>query len=131
MRKKKLTDADWILLRALWNAPHQTMGQIVQAVRDDDPHIKWSYKTYYTYLNNLCNKAFAAYDVHNAKADRLYYPLISREEAMAIESESLLSRVKKDSLPMLIATMAASDQLSADEQKQLAALVDTLEEERE
>ena len=127
----RLTDADWSLLRALWDRPPQTMGQIVQNVRDMDPGVTWSYKTYYTYLNNLCQKEFAAYQIRNAKADRLYYPLISREQAMQMESESLLSRVSGSQLSVLLATMARSGQLSPAEQKELSELVDRLAQEKD
>lgn len=132
MNKKpaKLTDTDWILLKALWDKPHQTMGQIVQTVQKTNSDIRWSYKTYHTYLNNLCSKEFAAYDIHNAKSDRLYYALISREEAVTMESEALLTRVSGDHLTMLIATLARNDQLSPDEQKELMALADKLESEK-
>jgi BlaI family penicillinase repressor len=131
MAKKtaRLTDTDWVLLKALWDRPPQPMGSIVQSVRDAHPDIRWSYKTYYTYLNNLCAKGFAAYDIRNAKADRLYYSLVSREEAMEMESESLLSRVSSDYLPKLIATMARSGQLSPQDQRKLMEFVAELERE--
>lgn len=126
-KKFKLNDADWILLKALWDKPPQLMGSIVQNVRDMNKDIHWSYKTYYTYLNNLCVKGFAAYDICNAKSDRLYYPLITRGEAMKMESENLISRVSGDYLPKLIAAMAASDQIPEHEQKKLLELVSKLE----
>jgi predicted transcriptional regulator len=125
----KLTDTDWVLLKALWDVPPQPMGSIVQSVRNANPDIRWSYKTYYTYLNNLCDKGFAAYDIRNAKADRLYYALIARDEAMEMESESLLSRVSSDYLPRLFATMARSGQLSPQEQRKLMEFVAELERE--
>lgn len=128
-KKTRLNDADWVLLKALWDKPPQMMGDIVQSVRNSDKGINWSYKTYYTYLTNLCAKGFAAYEVRNAKADRLYYPAITREEAMQMESENLLSRVSGDYLPKLIATMAKSDQLSTREQQELKELVNKLERE--
>ncbi len=131
MRKKtaKLTDTDWVLLKVLWDKPPQMMRDIVQSVKGTNENIQWSYKTYYTYLNNLCNKGFAAYEIRNAKADRLYYALISREEAMQMESESVLSRVSGGHLSKLIATMAESDQLSMQEQRKLMDLVTKLEQE--
>ena len=119
----KLTNTDWVLLSVLWDHEPQTMGQIVQAVRAANTQIRWSYKTYYTYLNNLCAKNFASYEIRNAKADRLYYPIMTREKALEMESEAVLSRVSHGHLSMLMATMAKSDQLSADEQKELRELV--------
>lgn len=127
-RTAKLTDTDWILLKVLWDKPPQMMRHIVQRVRNANQNIKWSYKTYYTYLNNLCGKGFAAYETCNLKADRLYYPLITREEAMRMESESLLSHAS-DSFSKLIAAMAKSDQLTNREQQALMELVSSLENE--
>lgn len=126
-KNAKLTDTDWVLLNTLWDAEPQTMGKIVQTVREANSRIRWSYKTYYTYLNNLCAKNFAAYELRNAKADRLYYPLISREKAMEMESEAVLARVSGEHLSMLMATMAKSGQLSPDEQRELRGLVHKLE----
>ncbi len=126
-RTARLTDTDWILLKALWDRPPQTLGNIVASVQAAQKDINWSYKTYYTYLNNLCAKGYAGYDIRNAKADRLYHAEISREEAMEMESESLISRISGDQLGRLIATMARSDQLSEREQQELTELVNRLE----
>ena len=128
-RAVKLTDTDWILLNALWDKPPQMMGQIVQTVRSSNADVKWSYKTFYTYLNNLCGKGLAAYQICNAKADRLYYPAIPREQAMKMESESLLSHMSGTSLTGLFAAMAASGQLTAHEQRLLKDFVSKLENE--
>ncbi len=128
-RAVKLTDTDWILLNALWDKPPQMMGQIVQTVRNSHQDVKWSYKTFYTYLNNLCGKGLAAYETCNAKADRLYHPQITREQAMKMESESILSHMSGASLSKFFAAMAASGQLSAHEQQQLREFVSRLESE--
>lgn len=127
-KNNKLTDADWILLKALWDKPPQMMRDIVRFVKETNTGIEWSYKTYYTYLNNLCNKGFAAYKIRNAKSDRLYYALLTRKKAMKMESDSVLTRVSGDGVFKLIATMAESDRLTDEEQQKLMELVSQLEQ---
>ena len=127
-RTAKLTDTDWILLKALWDREPQTLGGIILTVKAAQKDINWSYKTYYTYLNNLCAKGFAGYEIRNAKADRLYHAQITREDAMEMESESLISRVSGEQLGKLIATMAKSEQLSEHDQQELIELVNRLEQ---
>lgn len=130
MNKKnvRLSDTDWKLLNALWDRPPQTMGQIVQSVREES-HVKWSYKTYFTYLRALCQKGFIGYEIRNAKADRLYYPLISREAAIEMESENVLNRISGGQLQKLIASIARSGRISERDKEKLLKLYDELESE--
>ena len=128
-KNNKLTDSDWVLLKALWDKPPQMMRDIVQFVKETNIGIEWSYKTYYTYLNNLCTKGFAAYKIRNAKSDRLYYALITRKQAMKMESDSVLARVSGSGVFRLIATMAESDRLTDEDQQKLMELVSKLEQE--
>ncbi len=128
-RAVKLTDTDWILLNALWDKPPQMMGQIVQTIRSSHDDVKWSYKTFYTYLNNLCGKGLASFEICNVKADRLYSANLTREQAMKMESESLLSHMEGTSLSKFFAAMATSGQLTTQEQQHLKEFVDRLESE--
>ena len=52
---KRLTDSEWIILNALWDRKPQSMKQIVAAVKEQGS-VTWGYKTYHTYLRNMCEK---------------------------------------------------------------------------
>ena len=123
---RKLLDAEWTILRALWGQKPRTMGEIISAVQEEQPDIGWQYKTYHSYLRIMLDKGLIGCEEKN-KRDKLYYPLVSREEALRAEGESLLSRISVGSMGALVATMAASGQLSDMDRQQLLALAERLE----
>jgi BlaI family penicillinase repressor len=129
--KNRLADSEWIILKALWGKPPQTMKQIVQSIRQEQPEVDWGYKTYHTYLRNMCTKNLLFAEERNLK-DKLYSPLISQEEALRAESENLLSRRSYfGSVGRLVMMMAEDGQLTGKEQKELIHLAQKLERESE
>ena len=127
--EKRLADSEWVILKALWGRPPQTMKQIVQSVREQQPDIGWQYKTYHTYLRNMAAKGLITAEERNLK-DKLYAAAISREDAMRAESNELLSRRSYyGSVGHLVAMMAESGQLSEKDTEELKALAARLEQE--
>lgn len=126
--KNRLADSEWIILKAVWGKPPQTMKQIVQCIQQEQPDVDWSYKTYHTYLRNMCQKGLLQSEERNLK-DKLYSPLISKDDALQAETDSLLSRRSYfGSVGRLVMMMAESGQLTADEQKELIGLAQKLED---
>lgn len=116
--KKRLLDSEWIILKALWNKQPQTLKSIVECIKRGQPEVDWNYKTYHSYLRIMQEKELLGSDSINGK-DKVYYPLISREEALKCESESLLSRISVASVGRLVALLARSEGLSHEDQRQL------------
>ncbi len=125
---KKLLDAEWTILRALWGKQPQTMREIISAVQDEQPDIGWHYKTYHSYLRLMLEKGLIGCEDKN-KRDKLYFPLVSRGEALKAEGETLLSRISTGSMGALVAAMADSGQLSDRDRQELLRLAERLEEE--
>ena len=124
---KRLADSEWVILKALWNRPPQTMKQIVENVRAAQNEVNWSYKTYHTYLRNMCEKVLIKAEDRNLK-DKLYSPLVSENEALKAEGSELLSRrAYFGSVGRLVAMMAESGQLSEKDTEELKALAARLE----
>ncbi len=126
--EKKLLDAEWTILRALWAQSPRSMREIIDAVQAEEPDIGWQYKTYHSYLRIMLEKGLIRCEDKN-KRDKLYFPLISREDALRSEGETLLSRISAGSMGALVATMAESGQLSDADREALAALAARLERE--
>lgn len=126
--ERKLLDAEWTILRALWGQSPRTMREIVGAVQAEQPEIGWQYKTYHSYLRIMLDKGLIRCEDKN-KRDKLYYPLVTREEALRAEGETLLSRISVGSMGALVATMADSGQLSEQDREALAALAERLDRE--
>lgn len=128
---KRLADSEWVILKALWGRPPQTMKQIVETVREGQSEVDWSYKTYHTYLRNMCEKGLIKAEDRNLK-DKLYSPFVSEKEALLAEGGELLSRRSYfGSVGRLVMTMAESGQLSESEQKELIRLAQKLEKDTE
>ena len=127
---KKLLDCEWILLRALWGKKPQSMKQIIANVKEDQPEIKWSYKTYHSYLRAMLEKGLIGCDIISAR-DKRYFAVVTREQALKTESESLLSRISIDSMGCLVAMMAKDGQISDNDKQELALLFEQLNSEGE
>lgn len=123
--ERKLLDCDWTILKALWGEKPLGMKDIIARVRVQQPEIKWSYKTYHTYLRVMLEKGLIGCEVLSAR-DKLYFPLITREAALKAESESLFSRISADSMGRLVAMMARDGQISDKDRQELAALFEQL-----
>ena len=129
--KNRLADSEWIILKALWGKPPQTMKQIVQSIQKDQPEVDWGYKTYHTYLRNMCTKGLLRSEERNLK-DKLYSTMISRDEAIRAESENILSRRSYfGSVGRLVMMMAEDGQLTVKEEQELIRLAQKLERETE
>jgi predicted transcriptional regulator len=128
---KRLLDCEWILLRALWGKRPQTMKQIVEFVRFQWPDITWNYKTFHSYLRKMEEKGLIASETRNLK-DKMYYPLVTQEEAIGAETENILSRSSYfGSVGRLVVAMAEKNQLTAQDREELIRLAQKLEKEDE
>ena len=122
---KKLLDCDWTILRALWGKKPQGMKDIIASVKKEQPDVKWQYKTYHSYLRVMLGKGIIGCEVLSAR-DKLYFPILTREEALNQESESLLMRISKKSLGRMMAMMAEKGQLKESDKQELAELFNRL-----
>ena len=124
---KSLFDAEWIIMEALWGREPQTLGQIIQSIRQKQLDIQWDYKTYHTHLRRMTERSLIAYDTKNLR-DKLYYALITREDALEAEGKELLRRsIHFGSVGRLVKTLGENGQLSKEDQKELLALARELE----
>jgi len=128
MADKRILDCEWIILRALWGKEPGSMGEIIDAVRREHPEIEWKYMTYHSYLRVMLDKGLIGSEIISAKEKR-YYPLISEEEALGQESESLLYRISEGAVGRMVAMMAEKGQISDSEKQQLADLFTRLSHE--
>ena len=126
--ERKILDAEWTILRALWGRVPQAMREIIASVQAEQPETGWQYKTYHSYLRIMVEKGLIGCEDKN-KRDKLYFPLITREDALKAESETLLSRISTGSMGALVAMMADSGQLSAQDREALKKLAERMERE--
>jgi BlaI family penicillinase repressor len=122
---KRILDCEWTILSALWGKGPQSMGEIIGSVRRDHPDIQWKYKTYHSYLRVMLDKGLIGCDVLNAKEKR-YFPLVSEDDALGQESDSLLARINNKSLGRMMAMMAERGRLTRKDSRDLMELFEKL-----
>jgi BlaI family penicillinase repressor len=124
---KRLLDAEWTILRAMWGRGKLSMREIVANVQSGQPEVLWHYKTYHTYLRLMLEKGLIGCEDKTLR-EKLYYPVITREEALRAESETVLARVSKGAMGSLLAMMAEHGSISDKDREDLKALAARMEE---
>lgn len=125
--ERKILDAEWTILRALWGRKPQAMHEIIENIQNEQPDIGWHYKTYHTYLRLMLEKGLIGCEDKNNR-EKLYRALISKEKALKQESEALISRISTGSMGLLVSMMAENGQLSEEDRDDLKKLAARLEE---
>ena len=119
MTLKRLPDAELEVMKALWDLGSDTpRSALEQALAP----FGWASNTINTYLSRLTEKGFLS--VHKDGKSNLYTPLVSREDYLAFDSRSVLSRLYGSS-PSTALARNGLDRRDVDE---LRSLLDQLEE---
>ena len=118
MRKKTFSDGEWKLMNLLWEESPLTVAVMAKALADDTG---WS-KTAITIMLDRLEKVQAV-RIDRSGRPKKFYPLISREEAMANEARSTIGRVRVDGIGMLLSAMTDTGSLTDKDIKELIALL--------
>ena len=108
-----LNKSEWTIIEKLWEQPY-TMMQLFHVLKDETG---WSKSTVVTLLGRMADKGLIDYR-YGGKA-REYYPLVRKEDVALSETKSLIDRVFKGSVNMMMSTLVKSNELSRDEIKEL------------
>ncbi len=119
--KDTLTYPEWTVMSALWEKPPQTLSEVIEAMGDT---MDWSYRTYASYLNKLCEKGLVGFEARGR--DKFYYPLVKKERCIRAESRSLLKKVSEKSAKELLVCMIEESGLSPEDHAELKDLLDEL-----
>ena len=120
-----LSAGEWQIMECLWEQSPRTLMEIVHALI---PTSGWSKSTIVTMVGRLETKGALTYT--EGRKARLYVPTIPRSQAALRETESLLSRVYRGSLGMLVNTLADGRGLSESDIADLSAILDKAKEGR-
>lgn len=114
----KLSDAEWKVMRAVWQQPGCTVREVLAAVADEKD---WSYSTVKTLLARLEDKKVVAVD--RGEASSRYSPLLSERDARKSALRGFLERTFDGTVGALVHHLVAEEKLSPGE---LAELKDLL-----
>ncbi len=123
--KISLSAGEWRIMERLWEKYPRTLTELV---RELSPDTGWSKSTVVTMVNRLEAKGAVTY-TEGGRA-RLYAPAVPREQAALEETESLLRRIYRGSVGMMVNTLADGRGLTDEDIEELSAVLEKARRER-
>ena len=118
MNDINLSDAEWELMKVLWDCEPASVSEIAAKVESTT---QWQPKIIRTMLNRLIKKGVV--ELSQKNNIQHYSSLYSREECSRFATKSFLDRVFDGSLTPLVAHFTKSHRLTESEKKALEKLL--------
>jgi BlaI family penicillinase repressor len=118
-RNPQISEAELLVMRAVWKQSPATANQVVQALRHET---HWKPKTVQTMLARLARKGALAYSRQGR--EYLFRPLVAASDYAHEASRSFLSRVFGGEIAPFLACFLEREELTAQEIKELRRLLD-------
>lgn len=126
MKAQRLPDTEFDIMQAVWDEqPPVTTGLLMERIGRARG---WKVQTVVTLLARLTERGFLRVE-KGAGRERQFYPEISRDEYLRMETESFVARYHKRSLTSLIASLS-NEKLSPEALDELSDYVRRLRKER-
>ena len=114
-RIKKLPEAEFEVMKIIWeNTPPITTNLLMQQLGNAKG---WKTPALITLLVRLTERGFIRSEKHGK--ERLYYPLIEKEEYLKFETEKFLKQYHGNSLSSLVASMSDHDEVSDEDLEEI------------
>ena len=124
-KQLSLSAGEWQIMECLWEKSPRTL---MEMVRELSPSTGWHKSTVVTMVGRLEAKGAVGY-IEGGRA-RLYAPAVPRERAALEETESLLHRVYRGSVGMMVNTLADGRGLTDQDIEELSAVLEKARRER-
>jgi len=118
-RTPKISEAEWEVMKVLWERSPLTANQIVETLSKGT---RWQRETIRTLINRLVQKKAVGF----AKEGRQhhYYPLVAEADCVQTETRSLLRRFRVSAIEPMLAALVEEQQLSAEQIARLKEILD-------
>lgn len=123
MKDYSISEAEWEIMKVLWEQPNITLSDIVKDLEDKN----WSYSTIKTLLRRLVDKGVVAVDKRVANSFK-YKAAIKEQDCKIKEVNNFLQRVFDGSVSMFVSTLARESNLTEHERKDLMDIINKMEE---
>lgn len=119
-RRIAITESEWKVMEVVWSDPPVTAQRVTAAIGAREG---WKPQTIKTLIGRLVRKNALSFEAQGNRY--LYSPAISREQAVAWETESFLGRISRGSLaPVLMHLVETEQALDHDELRALRQLLE-------
>lgn len=127
LKKKNiiLQQSEWIIMEKLWEEHPKTIMQLYHSLKENPG---WSKSTVNTLLGRMVEKEIIYYE--QGRKAKQYYPNVNREDVALAETESLLERVYRGSVSMMMNTLVKKKDFSKEEIAELYDILKGLEDEK-
>ena len=115
----KISDAEWVVMRALWQNGPLTTNQVVNAL---DAATHWKPKTIHTLLSRLARKG--ALEFERKGREYLFRPLVTAEECEHAATRSFLGRFFGGEIAPFLARFVEKEKLTQSEVEELKRILD-------
>ncbi|WP_298838982.1 BlaI/MecI/CopY family transcriptional regulator [Clostridium sp.] len=115
----KITNAEWEIMKIIWVSPDISAINIINELKDKS---EWKPATVKTLINRLLTKL--AIGFNKVGYEYLYFPLVSEDECVKIESKSFINRVFNGSMKSLLLTFTQSEEISETDIAELKNILD-------
>ena len=122
MRKNKITDYEWRVMEAVWGGAPLSSKEIIVKVKESMP--SWNERTIRTYINRLVDKGFLRTEKEKFL---MYYPLVSREDAVKKETDIFFKKIYKSSKALILSNFLKDDKLTSEEINILKKMIEEKE----
>lgn len=123
----KISEAELEVMKILWAESPQTANDIVEKL---ELTTDWKPKTIRTLINRLVQKEAISYDQGKGRS-YTYYPLVSQENYLQVETKSLLKRFYGAAFKPLLVNFLKEEKLSSEDINELKRILDEKAEENQ
>ena len=114
-----ITNAEWEIMKIIWINPEISSINIIKELKDKSD---WKPATVKTLINRLLTKN--AIGFNKVGYEYLYFPLVSEDECIKLESKSFIKRVFNGSIKSMILTFAQSEEISETDIEELKNILE-------
>lgn len=114
----QITDAEWDVMQAVWQADDQMAGEIIAMVQQSRD---WNHRTIRTLITRLVEKGAIGVRIDGNK--HLYHAVLSREECVRSAARSFSERFFSGDIKSLLVHFVENEEISQDELDDLRGLL--------
>lgn len=122
-KRSPLSPSEWRVMECLWTGP-KTLMELVRLLKDSEG---WAKSTVTTMVRRMEEKGLIDYEVLGRA--KVFRAALAREDAAAVETDSLLERAFHGSVGLLVSSLMDRSSLSRADIDELYAILDKAEEE--
>ena len=115
----RISDAEWVIMRALWRKTPLTTNEVVAAVQ---PGSAWKPKTIHTLLNRLVAKGALGFEKKGR--EYMFYPRVAAEDCEHAMMRSFLGRFFDGELAPFLARFVEREKLTPREVARLKQILE-------